>query len=84
MTKKWYLSVVSVILLLSLSTLTVAQSLRPAEPEIAAKAWILIDANTGRVILERNADDRLPPASLAKMMTTYLVSNEIAQQRLHQ
>jgi len=82
MTKKWYLSVVLAMLLSSLSTLIVAQSLRPAEPEIAAKAWILIDANTGRVILERNADDRLPPASLAKMMTTYLVSNEIAQQRL--
>ena len=82
MTKKWCLPVVIVMLLSSLSTLTIAQSMRPAEPEIDAKAWILIDANTGRIILERNADERLPPASLAKMMTTYLVSNEIKQQRL--
>ena len=51
--------------------------MRPAAPEIAAKAWILIDANTGTVLLENNADEQLPPASLAKMMTTYLVSNEI-------
>jgi D-alanyl-D-alanine carboxypeptidase (penicillin-binding protein 5/6) len=56
--------------------------MRPAEPDIAAKAWILIDAATGTVILERNADERLPPASLAKMMTTYLVSQEISESRL--
>jgi D-alanyl-D-alanine carboxypeptidase (penicillin-binding protein 5/6) len=84
MTNKWRLSVVLVMLLSSLSSLSISQSLRPAEPEIAAKAWILIDANTGKVILEKNADQRLPPASLAKMMTTYLVSNEIAQQRLRE
>ena len=41
-----------------------------------------MDANTGKVILEKNADDQLPPASLAKMMTTYLVSNEISANRL--
>ena len=56
--------------------------MRPAAPEIAAKAWILIDANTGTVLLESNADKQLPPASLAKMMTTYLVSNEIEEGRL--
>ena len=84
MTNKWRLSVVLVMLLSSLSSLSISQSLRPAEPEIAAKAWILIDANTGKVILGKNADQRLPPASLAKMMTTYLVSNEIAQQRLRE
>ena len=55
-----------------------------AEPEIAGKAWILVDAATGTVILERNADLHLPPASLAKMMTTYLVSQEITENRLEE
>jgi len=44
----------------------------------------LIDANTGKVLLERNADERLPPASLAKIMTIYIVSNEIVAQRVNE
>ncbi len=82
MAKKWL--ILAVLLSLSVATATpgYAQKMRPAEPEIAAKAWILVDANTGKVILEKNADDQLPPASLAKMMTTYLVSNEIRANRL--
>ena len=54
----------------------------PAEPSINAKSWILVDASTGTVILENNADLRLPPASLAKMMTTYITSNEIKAGRM--
>ncbi len=61
-----------------------AQKLIPAQPELAAKAWILVDAQTGRVLAEKNADDQLPPASLAKMMTTYIVSNEIEAGRIEE
>ena len=42
----------------------------------------MVDASTGTVILENNADLRLPPASLAKMMTTYITSNEIKAGRM--
>lgn len=59
-----------------------AQKLVPAAPELAAKAWILVDANTGFVLAENNADEQLPPASLAKMMTTFIVSNEIEAGRI--
>ena len=82
MTKKWLLPAALIIVLIALSSFSSAQNMRPAVPEIAAKAWILIDANTGTVLLENNADKQLPPASLAKMMTTYLVSNEINEGRL--
>ena len=82
MTKKWLLPAALIIVLIALSSFSSAQNMRPAAPEIAAKAWILIDANTGTVLLENNADKQLPPASLAKMMTTYLVSNEINEGRL--
>lgn len=50
----------------------------PAPPQIAAKAWILVDAHTGRVIAEHEADTRLAPASITKMMTGYVLSREIA------
>ncbi|MDG0968944.1 MAG: D-alanyl-D-alanine carboxypeptidase [Porticoccaceae bacterium] len=83
MIKQWCLTAVLTLLVtLLVSNSSVAQKMRPAAPEIAADAWILVDANTGTVLLENNADEQLPPASLAKMMTTYLVSNEIAEQRL--
>ena len=75
-TKRILLSAIYLLCLLAMPT-SQAQKLIPAAPEIAAKAWILVDAKTGQVLVEDNADEQLPPASLAKMMTTYIVSNEI-------
>ena len=49
----------------------------PAPPQIAAKSWILIDANTGKVLVENNSDLQLPPASLTKMMTSFVVAGEM-------
>jgi D-alanyl-D-alanine carboxypeptidase (penicillin-binding protein 5/6) len=54
-----------------------AKVLIPAPPQLAAKAWILLDANTGKVLVEHNADEQLPPASLTKMMTSYIVAAEL-------
>lgn len=54
----------------------------PAPPELAADAYILMDADSHRVLIEHNADQQLPPASLTKMMTSYVVSEEIEQGRL--
>ncbi|NRB37579.1 MAG: D-alanyl-D-alanine carboxypeptidase [Pseudomonadales bacterium] len=51
----------------------------PAAPKIAAKGYILMDANSGKVIAEMNADERLEPASLTKMMTTYVADYELEQ-----
>lgn len=51
----------------------------PAPPEIGAKAVILIDFNSGRVLAEKNADQRLEPASLTKIMTAYVVFRELAK-----
>ena len=60
------------LLLVILSTNTAAQNPVPIAPDLDGTAWILIDATTGFVIAENNADEPLPPASLAKMMTTYI------------
>ncbi len=49
----------------------------PAPPEIAARAWVLVDADTGAVITEHAADERMAPASLTKMMTGYVLSEAI-------
>ncbi|ERS82358.1 D-alanyl-D-alanine carboxypeptidase family protein [Halomonas sp. PBN3] len=53
------------------------QVLIPSPPQLAASSWILMDADSGRVLAEHNADERLPPASLTKLMTAYLVEREL-------
>src|SRR5690554_832334 len=54
-----------------------AQSIMPRAPDVAGSSYILIDANTGHVIMEHNADEALPPASLTKIMTAYIAEVEI-------
>lgn len=54
-----------------------AETLIPAPPELSAKAWILVDADTGKVLVENNVNQQLPPASLTKMMTSYIVSADV-------
>jgi D-alanyl-D-alanine carboxypeptidase (penicillin-binding protein 5/6) len=55
----------------------------PAAPEVGAKAYILMDYNSGRVLAESNGDLRLEPASLTKIMTAYVVFRELAKGNLH-
>src|SRR5262245_26895684 len=61
-----------------------AENAVPAPPQLAAKAYILVDANSGAVLVEHNADERLPPASLTKMMTAYVLAEEINAGRVHE
>jgi D-alanyl-D-alanine carboxypeptidase (penicillin-binding protein 5/6) len=49
----------------------------PSAPQLAASSYILMDARSGEVLMEHNADEALPPASLTKMMTSYIASLEI-------
>ncbi|MEQ6917184.1 D-alanyl-D-alanine carboxypeptidase family protein [Halomonas sp. SSM6] len=55
------------------------QTMIPSPPQLAASSWILMDADSGRVLAEHNADERLPPASLTKLMTAYLAERELDQ-----
>ena len=54
----------------------------PPPPELEASAWILVDADTGYVITEHSADIPLPPASLTKLMTSYVLASELASGRV--
>src|ERR1700686_2122730 len=42
-------------------------------PVLANRAWVLMDFSTGQILASSNPDEPLPPASLTKMMTGYLV-----------
>ena len=53
-----------------------------AVPVLANKAWVLMDFNTGQILASSNADEPLPPASLTKMMTSYLVEQGLRSGKL--
>ncbi|WP_271410581.1 D-alanyl-D-alanine carboxypeptidase family protein [Pseudomonas sp. Q1-7] len=54
-----------------------AQQIIPSPPQLAAKSYVLMDAQSGQVLVENNGDQRLPPASLTKLMTAYIATLEI-------
>ena len=49
----------------------------PGVPQIDAEAYVLMDYNSGKVLAEMNADTRRDPASLTKMMTSYVIGQSI-------
>ncbi|GGP53011.1 serine hydrolase [Shewanella saliphila] len=56
-----------------------APMVTPDAPSVAAKAYVLMDYNSGRVIAEENAYESLNPASLTKMMTSYVIGYEVRE-----
>ncbi len=61
-----------------------AEQVVPAAPQLAAKAYVLMDADSGRVLVEQAGDERLPPASLTKLMTAYIATLEIRKGQIHE
>ncbi|KTC75232.1 D-alanyl-D-alanine carboxypeptidase (penicillin-binding protein 5) [Legionella birminghamensis] len=55
----------------------------PSPPTLNAKAYILIDVNSGKIIAEKNSEEKLPPASLTKMMTLFVISNALHNGQIH-
>ncbi len=51
-------------------------------PQLAAKAWLLLDMQSGQSLVEHNADQRIEPASLTKLMSAYLTFSALRQERI--
>ncbi len=67
----------SPILLCLLSIGHAHAALVPSAPDIDARGYILMDFHSGHIIAANKADERMEPASLTKMMTAYVVLNEL-------
>ncbi|NQD79813.1 D-alanyl-D-alanine carboxypeptidase [Pseudomonas seleniipraecipitans] len=65
------------LLLLGASSVWASQAPLPAPPQLAAKSYVLMDGASGNILVENNGDERLPPASLTKLMTAYIATLEI-------
>lgn len=64
--------------LLLYSNLLVVQ----AEPEVSAPSWILVEASTGQIIGEKDAEERRSPASITKIMTLLLIFEELEEGKI--
>jgi D-alanyl-D-alanine carboxypeptidase (penicillin-binding protein 5/6) len=54
----------------------------PKAPAIASRSFLLVDFDSGRVLAEDHADERMEPASITKLMTAYVVFEAIKDKRL--
>ena len=74
------LNLIKTLLISSLLSMSMAHATiipNPTAPRIAAKSYILQDFDSGKVLAELNSKQRLPPASITKLMTAYVVSKEL-------
>jgi len=79
MMKKIFISIT----LFLVSVLMVAQAAPvPSPPKLAAKSFLLIDYNSGRILAEKNINKKVEPASITKLMTAYVVYKEMESARL--
>ena len=54
----------------------------PAAPDVTARAYMLTDFQSGRILAQSHADERMEPASLTKLMTAYVVFTALKENRL--
>jgi serine-type D-Ala-D-Ala carboxypeptidase (penicillin-binding protein 5/6) len=66
----------------ALPPLAAQVALAPNAPALESKAWLLMDFDSGEVLASANADEALPPASLTKMMTSYIVEQALRSGKL--
>ena len=62
---------------LLISNIILGQSFVPNAPDLNLKSYILIDPTTNTVIAESNSDGLIEPASMTKVMTAYVVADQI-------
>lgn len=55
----------------------------PNAPNLDATGYILVDASSGKILAEKNSDTRMPPASLTKLMSMYIISSALKSGHIH-
>ena len=63
--------------LLLLPSFTYAATVLSAPPELNNKSYVLMDYETGQILASKNENEKLAPASMTKMMTSYLIEQKL-------
>lgn len=85
MLKKWFITIVALQLIACLSApAALAEPAKQQSVDLApnAKSAVLLDADTGTVIFDKNKDEKLPPASITKIMTMLLIMEALDQGKI--
>ncbi|MFO1197295.1 MAG: D-alanyl-D-alanine carboxypeptidase family protein [Burkholderiaceae bacterium] len=69
-------------LVLALALLCGTARAQVAAPALAARSWLLVDVTSGQVLAANDADARVEPASLTKLMTAYVVFGALREKRI--
>jgi len=80
---KFYAFIFSILLYQPVAASTAITATPPIPPILAASSFILLDFNTQTVLAEKNSDLQVEPASLTKLMTAYVVFNELKNKHLN-
>ena len=77
--KRFYLFTLKILIigLMPIQLLFAEESFIPEPPSVNAQYFILKDAVSGRILAEQGADERVAPASITKIMTGYVVADQI-------
>ena len=67
---------------LALAMSLAAGAQTPQPPEIAARAYVLMDLSSGQLLAEKEAQASVEPASLTKLMTAYLVFDALRNKKI--
>jgi D-alanyl-D-alanine carboxypeptidase (penicillin-binding protein 5/6) len=74
-----FIQLISIALLFAFGSQVSAATLIPSTPQIKAHGYILVDFKSDRILAEKKSDTRMEPASLTKMLTSYVVAYELAK-----
>ena len=77
------IALITIAVLLPTASVSAAEPIVvPSPPAVAASSYLLIDAETGKVLAENNSRQSVPPASLTKILTAYIAEIEIEAGRI--
>jgi serine-type D-Ala-D-Ala carboxypeptidase (penicillin-binding protein 5/6) len=73
----------AILAFLTIFTAPAGAAIVPAPPAINASAYLVMDFDSGRLLVSDNVDSRIEPASLTKMMTVYVIGEELKSGHIH-
>ncbi len=80
--KKAVKKIIPIMLIMTISPFATANI--PSPPKVDAEAYVLMEYDTGKILNHLNEDKKLAPASLTKVMTAYVVFDELKRKKLNE
>ena len=77
-----YTTIISTTLIVSTAQLSYAATVIPSPPELDNKSYVIMDFDSGKILASKNENEHLAPASMTKMMTSYIIEQKLLKGEL--